>query len=394
MRSREPGFQTPMPMIEYAERSGRMPELGRAVRELCADAAANIPRGTALFVNVHALRSLRRRALLLVEPPSPPTPTTWSSRSRERGAIDEVGDIVARMRRLRSLGYRLAIDDLGAGYAGLSSIAMLEPDFVKLDMSLTRDPSPPRRSASASCRRWSTPAATPACSSSPRASRRSTSSRSCGSSDAISSRATTSLGPARTSSKSPPDRLRSGDGLPHRKRACRAHRERRLHHRGGCRFAPRSLVDRLLAAVDALHAELSVTPAANIFEGAEHAPRLQPPRTRQGLRGGAGPRPHPPDRGERPRQGLPRLLPVLDHHPSAARSRSPSTPTTSSSPSRSRMSRWSAQHHVGAHRLHRGERRHPPRARNSQEGPLPGLRRAPRDHRGGDEEGQRPRVER
>ena len=36
------------------------------------------------------------------------------------------------MRRLRSLGYRLAIDDLGAGYAGLSSIAMLEPDFVKL----------------------------------------------------------------------------------------------------------------------------------------------------------------------------------------------------------------------------------------------------------------------
>jgi EAL domain-containing protein (putative c-di-GMP-specific phosphodiesterase class I) len=43
------------------------------------------------------------------------------------------------MRRLRSLGFRLAIDDLGAGYAGLSSIAMLEPDFVKLDMSLTRD---------------------------------------------------------------------------------------------------------------------------------------------------------------------------------------------------------------------------------------------------------------
>jgi EAL domain-containing protein (putative c-di-GMP-specific phosphodiesterase class I) len=43
------------------------------------------------------------------------------------------------MRRLRSLGYRLAIDDLGAGYAGLSSVATLEPDFVKLDMSLVRD---------------------------------------------------------------------------------------------------------------------------------------------------------------------------------------------------------------------------------------------------------------
>jgi EAL domain-containing protein (putative c-di-GMP-specific phosphodiesterase class I) len=32
----------------------------------------------------------------------------------------------------------LAIDDLGAGYAGLSSFSILEPEFVKLDMSLVR----------------------------------------------------------------------------------------------------------------------------------------------------------------------------------------------------------------------------------------------------------------
>jgi EAL domain-containing protein (putative c-di-GMP-specific phosphodiesterase class I) len=37
------------------------------------------------------------------------------------------------------LGYKLAIDDLGAGYAGLSSFAQLEPDIAKLDMSLIRD---------------------------------------------------------------------------------------------------------------------------------------------------------------------------------------------------------------------------------------------------------------
>jgi EAL domain-containing protein (putative c-di-GMP-specific phosphodiesterase class I) len=138
MRSREPGFQSPMPMIEYAERTGRMPELGRAVRELCADAAANIPRGTALFVNVHA-QDLFDAELFSSSSPLASYADNVVLEITERGAIDEVGDIAARMRRLRSLGFRLAIDDLGAGYAGLSSIATLEPDFVKLDMSLTRD---------------------------------------------------------------------------------------------------------------------------------------------------------------------------------------------------------------------------------------------------------------
>ena len=37
-----------------------------------------------------------------------------------------------------ALGYRVAIDDLGAGYAGLSCLAALSPDVVKLDMSLVR----------------------------------------------------------------------------------------------------------------------------------------------------------------------------------------------------------------------------------------------------------------
>ena len=138
MRSRQPGFQTPLPIIEYAERSGRMPEVGRAVRELCADAAANVPRGTMLFVNCHT-SDLFDPELFSSSAPLSSYADNVVLEITERGALDDIGDIIARMRRLRSLGYRLAIDDLGAGYAGLSSIAMLEPDFVKLDMSLTRD---------------------------------------------------------------------------------------------------------------------------------------------------------------------------------------------------------------------------------------------------------------
>ena len=34
---------------------------------------------------------------------------------------------------------RVAIDDLGAGYASLNSVAELEPEVIKLDMVLVRD---------------------------------------------------------------------------------------------------------------------------------------------------------------------------------------------------------------------------------------------------------------
>jgi EAL domain-containing protein (putative c-di-GMP-specific phosphodiesterase class I) len=57
----------------------------------------------------------------------------------ERAAIDDVSDVRVRVANLRRMGFRIAIDDLGAGYAGLSSFAALEPEIVKLDMSLVRN---------------------------------------------------------------------------------------------------------------------------------------------------------------------------------------------------------------------------------------------------------------
>jgi len=56
----------------------------------------------------------------------------------ERAPLEGLGDLRERGRRLRARGFRLAIDDLGAGYAALSSFASLEPDMVKIDMSLVR----------------------------------------------------------------------------------------------------------------------------------------------------------------------------------------------------------------------------------------------------------------
>ena len=39
----------------------------------------------------------------------------------------------------KKLGFKTAIDDFGAGYAGLSLLAQLQPDIVKIDMELLRN---------------------------------------------------------------------------------------------------------------------------------------------------------------------------------------------------------------------------------------------------------------
>jgi EAL domain-containing protein (putative c-di-GMP-specific phosphodiesterase class I) len=57
----------------------------------------------------------------------------------ERASLEGIPDFRSRILNLRDLGYRIAVDDLGAGYAGLNTFAALEPDVVKLDMTLVRN---------------------------------------------------------------------------------------------------------------------------------------------------------------------------------------------------------------------------------------------------------------
>lgn len=56
----------------------------------------------------------------------------------EHQRVDDFAALKAALARLKGLA-RIAIDDVGAGYAGLRFIVDLEPDLLKLDMSLTRD---------------------------------------------------------------------------------------------------------------------------------------------------------------------------------------------------------------------------------------------------------------
>lgn len=55
----------------------------------------------------------------------------------EHAPVDDYAALGSALRRLRSRGLRLAIDDAGAGFASLQHIVRLAPDGIKLDRTLT-----------------------------------------------------------------------------------------------------------------------------------------------------------------------------------------------------------------------------------------------------------------
>lgn len=57
----------------------------------------------------------------------------------EHAVVQDYEAILQALRPLRDRGMKLAIDDAGAGYSSLRHILRLEPDLIKLDMSLVRD---------------------------------------------------------------------------------------------------------------------------------------------------------------------------------------------------------------------------------------------------------------
>jgi EAL domain-containing protein (putative c-di-GMP-specific phosphodiesterase class I) len=57
----------------------------------------------------------------------------------ETAPIEDIRGVDACLRALRAEGGRLAVDDAGAGYSGLQRILRLGPEFIKLDMLITRD---------------------------------------------------------------------------------------------------------------------------------------------------------------------------------------------------------------------------------------------------------------
>lgn len=138
VRSSEPTLPHPGALFDAAERLNQVETLGRVIRKIAPEPLPQAAESALLFVNLHT-RDLNDEDLFSADSPLARVASRVVLEITERASLHQIDDVHARVMDLRKMGYRIAIDDIGAGYAGLTSFAMLEPDVVKLDMALIRD---------------------------------------------------------------------------------------------------------------------------------------------------------------------------------------------------------------------------------------------------------------
>lgn len=146
VRTRDETLFRPADLLGAAEDFGAIPELGRRVRETVARTIGDFPKESLVFVNLHPLEILDEQLYSTANPLR-----THASRVvfevTEQARLGPVDRVDARFATLRSLGFLLAVDDLGAGYSALTNLIRFDPDFAKIDMGLVQgaDKSPSQR---------------------------------------------------------------------------------------------------------------------------------------------------------------------------------------------------------------------------------------------------------
>lgn len=144
-------FRSPVVLFDFAEEAGFLFALEKVCREQAIRHLGEFSPGMKLFLNVHprtltdpsfssgeTLRLLRKYGL---------NPHNVVFEITERHSITEFTLFHRTLEHYRQQGYLVAIDDVGAGYSGLSSIAEIRPEYIKIDMSFIRgiDTNPVKR---------------------------------------------------------------------------------------------------------------------------------------------------------------------------------------------------------------------------------------------------------
>ncbi|HEU5098412.1 MAG TPA: EAL domain-containing protein [Roseiflexaceae bacterium] len=112
-----------------------------------------LPQGSYLTINVSPATVLSDEFIALIQ-------TAELERIileiTEHVSITDYEQLNAALAPLREQGMRLAVDDAGAGYASFRHVLRLDPDVIKLDISLTRDidTDPTRRALAAALTRF------------------------------------------------------------------------------------------------------------------------------------------------------------------------------------------------------------------------------------------------
>lgn len=135
-RFRPPPDRSTNTWLAEAEAVGRLLELELACLRIALRDLERLPDGAYLSLNVSPATAVAPELLEVLD--GMPAERLVLEMT-EHARVDDYPALNAALGGLRERGIRLAIDDAGAGFASLRHIVLLHPDFIKLDMTLTRD---------------------------------------------------------------------------------------------------------------------------------------------------------------------------------------------------------------------------------------------------------------
>ncbi len=134
-------FKSPVELFQFADQTNRLFQLEKHTRELAIDSIIpHLQERQQLWVNLtpnvihddsftpgftHTI--LKNTGL---------NPDQLVFEITEHSAISDYQSFRKLLEHYRKQGFKVAIDDVGAGYSSLQMISELKPDFLKIDRSL------------------------------------------------------------------------------------------------------------------------------------------------------------------------------------------------------------------------------------------------------------------
>jgi EAL domain-containing protein (putative c-di-GMP-specific phosphodiesterase class I) len=137
------GLETARALFDAAEEHNLLVELDRLCRRRALLNSGRVPSNAKVFVNtLHATMhdpQFVGKPLIDLLDKAQVSPDRIVIEITERELIDNYSLFRDKMTSFTDLGMSFAVDDVGAGYSGLESIARLKPSYLKIDIGLVRD---------------------------------------------------------------------------------------------------------------------------------------------------------------------------------------------------------------------------------------------------------------
>lgn len=136
-------FESPDLLFKVANQNGSLWDLERLCRQKALENLPRLDERQMLFLNIEPDSifdpQLRKRKFLRWIEHAGLDPHRLVLEVTEHAAISDLDAFRSKLDDIRELGFQIAMDDVGAGYAGLQAITTMRPDFIKVDMTLVRD---------------------------------------------------------------------------------------------------------------------------------------------------------------------------------------------------------------------------------------------------------------